>query len=237
MRKILSTFIAKTVARVSPPALFLIVLLLAFGTQIPWLGFYLDDWIILNAYNLGGAERVFEYAFIGNRPLVSWIWIAGFKLFGSQPLLWQAWALFWRWMTVVVIWLVWKELWPNAKRQVTLAALLFAVYPLFRQQATALTYSFHWICYFLYGLSLYLMICGLRRPRYFVLFIGCSLLADGLQLFSQEFYTGIELLRPLVIWLALCAGDVPRKERLRRTFLTWLPYWRSFLGIWSGALL
>lgn len=230
MPRSLNAFFQQAAARIPPPVVYLLVMLLTFGTQIPWLGFYLDDWIILNAYNLGGAERVFEYAFIGNRPLVSWIWIAGFKLLGSDPLLWQLWALFWRWMTVAAIWLVWRELWPNARRQVALAALLFAVYPLFRQQATALTFSFHWICYFLYGLSLYLMIRAVRRPRRFTMLMIGSLLAGGLQLYSQEFYTGIELLRPLVIWLALGAQGMGSKERLRRTLLTWLPFLVLMVG-------
>ena len=78
--------------RLEMPGLFLVVCILAFGIQIPWLGYYLDDWIILNAYNLGGGERVFEYAFLGNRPLVFWLWWLGFKLFGSVPIYWQIFA-------------------------------------------------------------------------------------------------------------------------------------------------
>lgn len=58
------------------PVVSLIICILAYGLQITRLGFYLDDWIILNAFNQGGAERVFEYAFFGNRPLVFWIWLA-----------------------------------------------------------------------------------------------------------------------------------------------------------------
>lgn len=236
MKISLADILRKKFVWIPAPILFLFVSVLAFGTQIPWLGFYLDDWIILNAYNLGGAERVFEYAYLGNRPLVSWIWTLGLKLLGTEPFLWQVWALFWRWITVVIIWLVWKELWPNAVRQVTLAALLFAVYPLFRQQATALTFSFHWICYFLYGCSLFLMIQAVRKPKQFTIFMIGALLTSGLQLFSQEFYTGVELLRPLVIWLALRADSSDEKERLRRTMLTWLPFLAVMIGYLAWRL-
>lgn len=210
--------------RVKMPALFLIVCVFAFGLQIPWLGFYLDDWIILNAYNLGGAERLFEYAFLGNRPLVFWLWWIGFKLFGSAPIYWHIWALLWRWLTVVILWAGWRELWPRAPRQIAIAGLLFAVYPLFKQQATALTYSFHWICFFLYGLSIYLMIKSVRAERYFYPLMLGAVAAGFIQLFSQEFYTGLELLRPVVIWLAL-EGLIPDwKNRLKRTFFYWAPY-------------
>ena len=71
--------------RFKMPALFLIVCVFAFGLQIPWLGFYLDDWIILNAYNLGGAERLFEYAFLGNRPLVFWLWWIDLNCSAQRP--------------------------------------------------------------------------------------------------------------------------------------------------------
>ena len=210
--------------RLQVPVLLLAVCILSFGILIPWLGYYLDDWIILNAYNLGGIQRVAEYAFIGNRPLVAWTWSVGLTLFGSSPAAWQLWALLWRWLTVVILWLGWRELWPQAGRQVTMAAMLFAVYPLFRQQASALTYSFHWISYFLYGLSIYLMIRGVRRPAHFKLYTLGSVLAAGIQLFSQEFFVGVELLRPAVLWLALRPAFPDRRERVKRVLMTWAPY-------------
>ncbi len=221
------------------PVLTLVISIFAFGLQIPRVGFYLDDWMILNAYNQGGAQRVFEYAFYGNRPLIFWIWIIGFKLFGFVSAYWQIWALFWRWLTVIIFWLGWRELWPKASRQVALVALLFAVYPLFRQQASALTFSFHWICFFLSGLSLYLMILAVRRPRAFVPLMLGSLLAGGIQLFSQEFFVGIELLRPVVLWLALRPAIPEWKARLKRAALDWSPYLLMVAAylIWRIALM
>jgi hypothetical protein len=110
----MTQFLRSARRQLAMPALFLAVSALAFGLQAPWLGYYLDDWIILNAYLLGGAERLFEYAFLGNRPLVFWQWWLGFKLLGAAPLGWQLWALLWRWLTVVILWLGWRRLWPDA---------------------------------------------------------------------------------------------------------------------------
>ena len=90
------------------PLVLLLVSVLAFGLQLPWLGYYVDDWIILHALNIGGAERIFEYAFLGNRPLVFWLWWGAFRLLGSAPLPWHIWALLWRWLAVVMIWLGWR---------------------------------------------------------------------------------------------------------------------------------
>jgi len=210
--------------RLLPPILFLAVCLPSFGLLIPWLGYYLDDWIIVNAYNLGGIQRVFEYAFIGNRPLVFWMWSIGLELFGSDAASWQIWTLFWRWLTVVIFWMGWREIWPDAIRPVTLAAVLFAVYPLFRQQASALTFSFHWMSFFLYGLSIYLMIRAVRRPARFTPYMLGSLLAAAVQLFSQEFFIGVELMRPAVLWLAMRPIIPEKRERIKRVLLTWAPY-------------
>jgi hypothetical protein len=220
----------KNQERLVAPLMFLVVCVLAFGVQITQLGYYLDDWIILNAYNLGGPPQVFEYSFLGNRPLVSWLWIIGFKLLNSSPAYWQVWALAWRWLTVLILWKVMLLIWPNAFRQVTLVSLLFAVYPLFKQQASALTYSFHWICFFLWGLSIYWMILAIRQPKRFSLWMGLSVLAGIIQLFSQEFFVGLELLRPFFIWLALAASTESLRNRLKRTLFYWLPFLLAFIG-------
>lgn len=226
------------------PLVFLVTCVLAFGLQAHQLGFYLDDWIILNAYQLGGAERVFEYAFLGNRPLVFWLWVLGFQILHASTLAWQVWALLWRWLTVVMVWQIFRQLWPNAQRSVTLAALLFAIYPLFAQQASALTYSFHWICFFLWALSVYAMLQAVLQPRQYLLWMTLSVLTGALQLFSQEFFVGLELLRPLMLWMILRYQVPKRGDLVRRVWWTWLPFvvllaafyvWRTRLMPTLGA--
>ena len=216
--------------KLTAPALLLGMCLLAYGLQTPWLGYYLDDWIILAAYNAGGAERLLQYAFIGNRPLVFWIWWLGFELLGSAPLGWHLWTLFWRVLTVWAAWLALRELWPQHARRALWAALLFAVYPLFFQQPSALTYSFHWICFFLYCISLYWMIRAVREPRRYLLFSSLAVLATAVQLFSSEFYVGLELIRPLFIFLALQPDGLLFRKRLTRSAKQWSPYLALFCG-------
>lgn len=212
------------------PVFILVIYLLAFGLQAAQLGYYLDDWIILNSYSRGGPPGLFYYAFWGNRPLVSWLWLIGFDLFQFNPLAWQIWAILWRWLAVVILWMALRRLWPRAEIQVSLAALLFAIYPLFRQQSSALTYSFHWICFFLWGLSILSMILAVQQPRRFVLWMSLSVVTGAAQLFSQEFFVGLELLRPAVLWLALGTGGVTGRERIKRTLLAWAPFLVLFIG-------
>ncbi|WP_298006948.1 hypothetical protein, partial [Anaerolinea sp.] len=151
------------------PLALLAVCILAYGLQAPWLGYYLDDWIILAAYHSHGVQGLMEYAFLGNRPLVFWLWWLGFQILGEAPLGWQIWALLWRWATVTAAYYTLQLLWENQPRRNAAIALLFAVYPIFKQQSSALTYSFHWITFALYFFSLIAMIRATRtRSHYLV---------------------------------------------------------------------
>ncbi len=211
-----------TLHRISTPFLIVALLVIGIGVQIPWLGFYLDDWIILNAYSSGGAHRLLEYSFLVTRPLVSWMWTLGFELLGSAPTGWQIWALFWRIMAVLAFWKVLQSLFPQARQPVALAAILFAVYPIFKQQPAALTYSSHWVCFSLALISIGLMLRGAtRRGKYFA-WNAVALLIGAVQLYSQEFFVGFEMLRPLLLWWL--HRDQPTRVRWRRTLQDWLPY-------------
>jgi len=240
----MNTWFEKQQKWLSVSLLFISISILAYGLQIFHLGFYLDDWVILNAYNLGGPELLFQYTFLDNRPLVFWVWLLGFKLLGSVPLYWQIWALAWRLLTVIILWRVLILIWPNAYRQVTLSSLLFLIYPLFSQQATALTFSFHWICFFFWGLSVWLMIQAIRSSRYFFVLLLLSVLFDGIQLFTQEYFLGLDFLRPIILWIVLSPKEEKRKSQIGQVTKLWLPYlvlllgsltWRAFLMPTVGA--
>jgi hypothetical protein len=213
--------------RVSIPILQLFLMILAFGLQAGRLGFYIDDWLIINAYNTGGVQRLMQYTYLDNRPLVFWTWWAGFKLLGSSALAWQLWALFWRWLTCAFLWICLRKLWPHHGRETALTALLFSVYPIFIQQATALTFTFHWISYCFYLLSLWLMILFIQAPKRRFLYLAGALFIDAAQLFSQEFFVGLELLRPLVIWLVLQPVAGVWQAKVKTVVKKWAP----FLGL------
>ena len=215
------------------PAILLGVCIAAYGLQIPWLGYTLDDWIILHSYSTGGVKGLMEYSFMGSRPLVFWIWELGFLLVGKAPLGWHIFTLTWRFLTVWMFWVLLREFWPTQTRRTTLTAALFAVYPIFFQQPSALTFSFHWVCHFLVLLSLYWMVRALRCPKQWLAYSTGAILAGSAALFSQEFFVGYELLRPILIIIIINEGSNWNKN-LRQVIRQWAPYALLFAGylIW-----
>ena len=221
--------------RVLFPFLVLLVLGISYGLQINKIGFYLDDWILLEAYKMGGVDRLMQLTFLDNRPLVFPLWLVGFWVANSTPLLWHIWSLVWRFAAVIAIWLGWRKLLPEKPIAVGLAALLFAVYPLFDQQGAGLTFSFHWITLTLWGLSFYFMLRAIETPKKWLLFSAIGMILFTFQIYSQEFFVGLEILRPFAIWWML-KGQTGRIRKTIYTTIPWLLIFVSYL-YWRLAYL
>ena len=88
--------------RLHPAVLLLITSILAYGILIPQLGFYWDDqpmsWI---RYQLG-PEAMTRY-FSTNRPVWGWLYQVTTRLIPQVPVLWQIFALLWRWLGALVV--------------------------------------------------------------------------------------------------------------------------------------
>lgn len=215
-------FATKTI----PLALFTISVV-AFGFLIPWLGFYLDDWHhIYFGYSRGfsGLWQLFLY---DSRPFAAYFYYLGFKLLGFQPFPWQLLALILRSLTVILTWFYLRDIWPDHQREVTWAAVLFAVYPLFKQQALSVAYSLHWAGFLFYSLSIWAMVRSIRKPAHFTQYLLLSLLTSALHLVLLEYFAGIELIRPVILWLLLPEDN----KHLFARFKTVLKYWWPYLLI------
>lgn len=223
------------------PLLFLIVLVLAFGLLLPSLGFYWDDWPPILIGKMQGTHMYWEF-YQYDRPFSAWTYVALFPILGTQPLSWQVFALGIRWLTTVFIWLSLCELWPARRKQATWVALLFALYPSFDQQAISVAFSQHWICYLLYAASIWAMIKAIRLKAIAYAFLSYALAV--IQLWTMEYFAGLELLRPLI--LLVLAGEVgqSRKQKIRFMLTRWWPYlvifaafiyWRIFLLEFPGG--
>lgn len=66
------------------------------------------------------------------------------------------------------------------------------------------------------------------NPRFHWGWFAVSWLSAAFSLFSVEYFFGLELLRPLVLWLA--TGGEKFASRVRRTLLLWLPYLALLVG-------
>jgi hypothetical protein len=200
--------------RLHPAVLLLITSILAYGVLIPQLGFYWDDqpmsWI---RYQLG-PEAMTRY-FSTNRPVWGWLYQVTTRLIPQVPVLWQIFALLWRWLGALVVWLIVRELWKDRPRFAVVVALLFLLYPGFNQQWGAYLYSHFFIVLFFYLFSIYLM---LRRRTVPALFFS------ALNLWMMEYFFPLEFARIGFLWTALRDEYPDPRQRIRPALKLWIPY-------------
>jgi hypothetical protein len=222
----------------SIPLALLAIMLLAYGLFSPRLGFYQDDWIFIYYASSGGAGGIIEFLNYDGHPLAAWSDILSFALLGFKPIYWQLFSLFWRWLTVTILWLVMIRVWPNHKFQSLIAAIVFSLHPAFTIQSQAVVYSQFWISYFLLGLSFYFTIEAIHRPQKYTTYILLALFFKIIHAFTSEYTWGTEMMRPVLIWFAL-SGSKHQSfySRTRETAKIYLPFlvilviqmvWRGF---------
>lgn len=210
-----------------PPAL-LLLCLISYGLMIPRLGYYWDDWPAVWFTRFYGSASLVDVLGI-DRPQLAWLYFLTTSLIGESRVGWQIFSLLMRWLSCLALWWTLLQIWPKNRGQVVWVVFLFAIYPGFRQQYIALIYSHDWIIISLFFLSLGLMVRAVRRPKWRLVLLGLSWLLAAYTMFADEYYFGLELLRPVLLWMALAepAPDSPRltnRQRLGKVFLYWLPY-------------
>jgi len=211
---------------------------MAFGLLAPNLGFYMDDWpYVYYAYTRGTAN-ISEMLFYDSRPYAGWLYTLGFQLYGTKPLYWHYSTLFFRWLSAFAFWITLNSLWGNYKKIATYSALLFAVYPFFLMQPLALGSTHHWVGFSLYIFSLWFMIRAELALEWRFPLILISLFLEGTHLFTAEYFSGLELLRPIILWILISRKEKNVAKKLWKTFSQWTPYffvlasyfyWRFFL--------
>lgn len=186
-----------------------------------------------------GYIQFYQY----DRPVSAWTYILTFPVLGSRPAAWHVFTLLLRWLTTAALWWTLIRLWPNHRREAAWTAFLFAIYPVFTQQSISVAYSQHWTCYLLYFISLGSMLQAFRSPRHFRLLTVLSLTASLLQLLTMEYFAGLELLRPALLWLLTGERPGQIRTRLAAMLRAWMPYllllggfvvWRLFFLKFPG---
>jgi hypothetical protein len=223
----------------------IVIALLAFGLQIPWLGFFQDDWNFVFYSNRLGSQGLLEFLLRDGRPGAAWVYDLGFALLGYQPAYWQAFTLLLRVLTTIVFWMILNKIWPSRRYGNLVAAVFFLAYPFFTLQPLSVAYAPHFMAYLLYALSVYFMILALLSPGKYLLYTIPAVLLAFLQLFTVEYFIGLELLRPVILWYLIARQEHQAWQKtLKQVFLAWLPYlltlsffvtWRSFFLPGLGA--
>lgn len=215
------------------PAL-LAICILSFGLLIPLLGFYWDDWPAITTIKLLGVDSFWDF-YRGERPFSAWTFILFGPIFGTSKIAWHVFTLVLRWLTVLGMWWCLTLVWPSHKLKVTWMAFLFAVYPVFAQQPVAVAFSQHWLTFLLYFLSIACMLVSLRKPRWYWPLTSLAVVTSGLHLLTMEYFLGLELLRPVLIWLVLTDLGHTR-QRLKQTLVRWLPFLIVIVGVLTWRL-
>jgi hypothetical protein len=210
------------------PIALLFLSIIAYGLLIPWMGFYWDDWPFAWITHAFGSGE-FIPAFLPFRPLLGPIFVLTTSLLKENPLAWQIFALVLRCLTGVAVWWSFGNVWPSHKREVALLSLCFVVFPGYLSQWVAFTHSNQeLISLLMYLLSFGVMALAMRRPKQRLLFLLLSFVLMFLGLFTTEYFFGLELLRPVILWFMLEEQQPLKRQRLIQMLQCWAP----FLVIW-----
>ncbi len=219
------------------PAALLLMGLLAYGYQLASLGFYWDDWEVVFLLNSRSTSLLYGY-FAFDRPF-AWPYQVMYALFELSPIAWHLVTLLLRWGGVLLLYLSLKQLWPRYDGYLRWAGALLLVYPGFFQQSISTAYQRHFTAFFLFMLSIFLMVMAVRHPRGAWILFPLSWITAFVQIFTIEYFVGLELIRPVILWMLLQTEATPDwRKRLGRAALLWVPYllifafyfwWRLFV--------
>ena len=194
----------------------------AYGIYILWMGFYWDDWPWMFFSNVIGPQSLVGIEV--HRPLSGiFLWF-GDELLGETPLYWQIFALLLRFLSGLAFWWVIVSIWPRRIERATWITFVFLLYPGFTHQFVAVNSSRHLFALLIFFISLGLMVWSIRKLKWYWLLTILSLLLSLIGTLTSEYFYGLELLRPVVIWLVLDFGYKVQVDRLRTLLKYWIPY-------------
>ena len=211
-----------TLKRFLVPLALLVIVVMAYGLLIPSLGFYGDDWSYIYYHQLLGFKGPGEFAAY-DRPFSAPFYNLTIGLLGLSPLPYHIFLLILRWLSAVLLWQVLKRIWPGHEKAIFWMAALFCLYPGFTQQSISVEYILHFSGLDLTLLSFLLMLDALKPSRWRWAYIAGGMLCAS-NLFAIEYFFGLELLRPVILWIALSDGKRTIRARLKAGLAAWAPY-------------
>ena len=222
------------------PLVFLAIAFLGFGLLANRLGFYQDDWpYIFYAFNKG-IPSLAQELYYDSRPNAAWLYISMFNLLGFAPMAWHIAAVFFRWLTATLLWYLLRRIWPANTKQATFAILLFIIHPFFLIQPYAVNSILYWAGYLFFAASLLIMARNETESKHRIVLTILAVLLEALHLFTSEYFVGMVMVRPFILYWILRAPDLSIRQRITKVITHWLPYlaalaayviWRMFLYV------
>ncbi|HEY5984177.1 MAG TPA: hypothetical protein VIU38_11970 [Anaerolineales bacterium] len=205
------------------PVALLVMGVLTYLYALPALGYFWDDWevvFLLNARN----QQLFADYFAFDRPF-AWPYQLMFAAFGLNPVAWHLVTLLLRWAGVLLLVYALLAIWPRYRSHLQWLGALLLVYPGYLQQSISGAYNRHFTAFFLFALSIFLMVTAARKGRAGWPYMLASWFTALVHVFTIEYFVGLELVRPVLLWLVLREpGDPRRAASVRKAGLLWLPY-------------
>lgn len=233
--KAISRALDKLLKFFSAPAVVLAVAAtLVYGFFTPFLGYYWDDLMLHWIAATQGSAGLAAY-FSTNRPIWGLFYQITTSILGNQPWQWLVFALFWRWLAAMGLVFLLRQFWQN-KSAALLAGLIFLTYPGFTQQYIAMLYGHFFLILSAFFFSLVFNIKAIRSSSQsqFWLYTLSAVFLSAVNLFSMEYFFTLELLRPLLLYVAMRGKPLAK----RNLFSKYLPYllvliaaiiWRAFI--------
>ena len=205
------------------PAILLLIGLLTYLYAIPSLGYYWDDWEVVFLLKAGDPQLFTGY-FAFDRPF-AWPYQVMYAVFGLNPIAWHAVTLLVRWGGILLLYYSFVEIWPLQRSYLQWLGALLLVYPGFLQQSISGAYNRHFTAFFVFALSIYLMVLATRQTRAAWALSLAAWVTAFVHIFTIEYFVGLELIRPLLLWFLLARRNgITRATAVRRVILTALPY-------------
>lgn len=204
------------------PIYLLLICVLGYGILINYHGIYWDDWPfswLTTQYGNEGLTRYLQ----DFRPLMGRMYLLSMPLLGTNPMVWHIIALVLRWATGLVVWWTLGLIWPDRRYENALISVLFTIFPGFSQQPISIIYSHIFVIMIIFFLSIGSMVSAVRRARVSLVIYLISILTSALAMFSLEYFVGLELLRPILLWHVI-NPSASKKERIIRVGKLWAPY-------------
>lgn len=203
-----------------PMALFLLGLI-TYKYVLTSLGYYWADWEIVMFTKLDPSLQFGYYAV--DRPF-PWTYQLIYSLIGSKPIGWHIVTLIIRWAGTLFFVHSLILLWPRYKEHFFWFGALLMVYPGFLQQSQSATKARHIMTLLLFALSIYLMILAIKRPKKARFLLPLSWIVTFAHLFTTEYFSGLEFMRPILIWLLMSDNGRNKLHKLRQVAIYSLPY-------------
>lgn len=203
------------------PVVLLLIGFITYNYALTSLGYYWADWEIVMFTKLKPALQ--SHFFSSNRPF-PWTYQLFHFLLGSKPVGWHILTLLVRWAAVLVFVQALILVWPYYKKHLYWLGVLLLVYPGFLQQSQSATKARHIMTFLMFAVSIYLMVLAIRKPKWAGWLLPLSWLAAFVQLFTTEYFSAMEFIRPVLLWILLAEEHKSKTQTLRQVLKYFLPY-------------